>query len=94
MYFGRAHHVDPGQNLPVHLILKVSNFDHPLQVRESILVCLSPRVGHSFGDRMGLIESSPDFNFLRRAEFEQRGCRGVVVYDRQSADGKEPSITS
>jgi len=29
MYFGRAHHLDSGQNLPVHLILKVSNFDHP-----------------------------------------------------------------
>jgi len=37
MYFGRARYVDPGQNLPVRLILKVSNFDHHSGIWESML---------------------------------------------------------
>jgi hypothetical protein len=31
----------------------------------------------SFGDRIGLIDFSLEFNSLRRTKFEQRGCREV-----------------
>jgi hypothetical protein len=55
-----------------------------------MLTCLSPRIRHSFGDRIGLIDFSLEFNSLRRTKFEQRGCREVdlnIDYDRQSPDG-------
>jgi hypothetical protein len=60
-----------------------------------MLICLSPRVGHSFGNHTGLIDFSLEFNSLRRTKFEQRGCREVdlnIVYDRQSPDGKLTTI--
>jgi hypothetical protein len=58
--------------------------------RRSLALKIGPRVGHTFGDRIGLIDFSLDFNPLRRTKSEQRSCRGVdlsIVYDRRSPDG-------